>query len=72
MVDQENGIKKYDYRTLEYQLDRGEISQEDFQKFLSELPDDAANAEEIDLAASEEAETSGNPEEALEDLDEDF
>lgn len=72
MVDQEKTLKKYDYRTLEYQLDRGEISQEDFQKFLSELPDEADNAEEIDLAASEAAEAAGASEEASEDLDEDF
>jgi hypothetical protein len=72
MVDQQKTLKKFDYRTLEYQLDRGEISQADFQKYLSELPDDAANAEEIDLAASEEAEASASTDEDSEDLDEDF
>ena len=43
--------KKFDVRVVERQLDRGVVQQKDREKFLKELPDDAANAEYVSIEA---------------------
>ena len=43
----DNPEKKYDLRTLEYELARGTISQKDYDKYLSSIPDEDGNFEEI-------------------------
>ncbi len=41
---------QFDVRTLPYRLSRGEITQEQVDKVLGELPDDADNADETQTA----------------------
>lgn len=72
MADQENKFKKYDLRTLEYQMNRGEISSKDYEKYLSGLSDDAENMEEVVLKDDDEAENPYLPENDDLEEDEDF
>lgn len=39
--------KKFDVRTLEFFLNRGDISQKSYDQYLKSLPDDEGNSEEV-------------------------
>jgi hypothetical protein len=43
--------KKFDTRVVERNISRGTAQQDDYEKFLQELPDDAENAETISIEA---------------------
>ena len=43
--------KKFDNRVVERNLSRGVISQDDMTKMVRDLPDDAENADTIDVEA---------------------
>ncbi len=47
MADKANPIKQFDIRTLDQLLARGELTQKDYDKYLTSLSDDAGNYEEV-------------------------
>lgn len=49
LLDNAVEMKKFDSRVVERHLDRGIIKSSEYQKFVDSLPDDAANAERIDV-----------------------
>ncbi|GIL18785.1 MAG: hypothetical protein BroJett040_25360 [Oligoflexia bacterium] len=54
-LDKAMQAMKFDVRLLEYQLATGQITKEEVQKYLSQLPDSSENSENLNL----EEKTSG-------------
>ena len=40
--------EKFDIRTIEHKIKTGEMTEAEYQKYLAELPDESANAVEMD------------------------
>jgi hypothetical protein len=52
--------KKFDIRVVEKNITRGLTRADEYQKFLKELPDEAANAEWVNVEELHNQEESGN------------
>jgi polyhydroxyalkanoate synthesis regulator phasin len=62
LLDEAIEAKKYDTRVIETNLGRGVISQAEAKTFVSELPDDSANAEWVTLEKIAQHEGAGKVE----------
>jgi len=50
----ENPDRKFDLRTLEFQLNRGELTQKEYDQYLKSVPDDEGNYNEVVVKEEEE------------------
>ena len=66
MTSQNNPDRNFDLRTLEYLLDRGTITQKEYDAFLKSLPDDEGNFEAVEIPEEEPAQGGNDTEESAE------
>lgn len=52
-MEKSKQMLKWDVRMIERALKTGEITQQDYEKYLKELPDLSHNVEKVDLEAQE-------------------
>lgn len=55
MSKEKNPEQTFDIRTLDVQLQRGTISQKEYDQYLKALPDDEGNYEEVVIQDDEDA-----------------